>query len=244
MDPNSPSLKWTQHQGRWVRRSEVPLRKLHESFPANGGKIYKIVSPSGKAYIGQTQREIRKRMERHRDMKWGNCKLLKRAIAKYGWDSMSLTVLWTGPPKELNSKEIELIAAHGTLAPNGYNSTAGGDANPMSSSAGRQSIKDSWERPETRKKHTEGRKQAWKDPVKRANIMEGRAKSSKVAAAKIANKQNSAEANAKRTATREAKRDARLQGLTEKERKKRLARLNWERERARKKAEAKRTASC
>lgn len=140
------------------------------------GIVYKIVSPSGKAYIGQTVRTLQKRIDRHRDMKWGNCRLLKRAIAKYGWKAMTVSVLWTGPHEGLNAKEIELIAAHGTLAPYGYNSTPGGEINPMHTTQGRESVRKSWEDGEVQERHRQGRLSAWQDPKKRANYMKGHAK--------------------------------------------------------------------
>lgn len=218
-------------------------RNFDQPFSANTGIVYKITSPSGKAYVGQTRKKLMNRMSRHRDLKWGRCTIVKRAIKKYGWDKMKVEVLWSGPADMLDSKEVEFIAAHGTLAPDGYNATVGGDANPMSSVIGRQSVKDSWADPNVRSKHTSGLKSAWTDPVKRSNILNGRAKSANVAKAKAENKHNSSSANAKRTMTWEAKREARLAGLEGKQREQRLARLNRDRERARKKAEAKRTAS-
>lgn len=33
-------------------------------------------------------------MARHKDMKRGHCKLLKRALMKYEWDRMKMEVLW------------------------------------------------------------------------------------------------------------------------------------------------------
>lgn len=62
-----------------VQESSKEVVNVHKSFrPAKQGIIYRITSPSGKAYIGQTIRSLANRMSRHRDMKWGNCKLLKR----------------------------------------------------------------------------------------------------------------------------------------------------------------------
>jgi group I intron endonuclease len=137
------------------------------------GVVYKIVSSSGKGYVGQTVRPLNKRLYRHRDMKWGNCKLLKRAIAKYGWKQMTVSVLWTGPNEQLNAKEIELIAAHGTLAPGGYNSLPGGDINPMHTPEGRESVRASWQDDDVRERHKQGRLKAWQNPEKRANYMAG-----------------------------------------------------------------------
>ena len=147
------------------------------------GVIYKITSPSGKGYVGQTKRPLNKRLDRHRDLKWGNCKLLKRAINKYGWIKMQVQVLWTGSNEELNANEIGLIRDHGTLAPHGYNALPGGDINPMSVQSGRDSVRDSWTNPVVREKHRQGRLNAWQDPVKRANQMAAR---ERVREAKIA----------------------------------------------------------
>jgi hypothetical protein len=147
------------------------------------GVIYKIASPSGKGYVGQTKRPLNKGRGRHRDLKWGNCKLLKRAIKKYGWNKMQVQVLWTGSNEELDAKEIALIRDHGTLAPHGYNALPGGDVNPMSVQEGRDSVKDSWADPVVRERHRQGRLNAWQDPVKRANQMKAR---ERVREAKIA----------------------------------------------------------
>lgn len=203
------------------------------------GIVYIIVNMrNNKAYIGQTRRSVRERMTRHKDMKWGRCTLVKKAIKKHGWEAFDVRVLWQGANELLDAKEVEFIAAYGTLAPRGYNATAGGDANPMSSEAGRQSVKDSWADPTVRQKHVDGRKAAWVDPTKRGNIMAGRAASNLVAQAKALAKQCGAEANAKRTATWEARREKRLAGLTGKAREQKLARMNRDRERHRKKVAA------
>src|SRR5210317_405716 len=47
------------------------------------GIIYKITSPSGKIYIGQTIHTLEERIKGH-NKKSTNCTLLKRAIDKYG----------------------------------------------------------------------------------------------------------------------------------------------------------------
>ena len=116
-------------------------------------------------------------------MKWGNCKLLKRAIKKYRWANMQVQVLWTGSNEELDAREIALIREHGTLAPHGYNALPGGDVNPMSVQRGRDSVRDSWADPEVREKHRQGRVNAWRDPAKRAIQMPAR---ERVREAKIA----------------------------------------------------------
>jgi len=185
-------------QDRLVERA----RNFDQPLAAHMGIIYKITSPSGKSYIGQTRRRLQERLWRHRDMKWGNCKLLKRAINKYGWERMQVQVLWTGPNELLDAKEIELIALHGTLAPHGYNSLPGGDVNPMSVQNGRDSVRESWQNADVRERHRVGRVNAWQDPVKRGNHI----------------------------AARDAKREALLAQLPPEEREKRRAKLKRGRE--------------
>lgn len=89
--------------------------------------IYKITSPSGKAYIGQTLVALDKRMKDHLKSS-SNCKLLKRAIIKYGWESMKVEVLLYCQERDLNTYEQAMIKAYDTLAPSGYNCTTGGEA--------------------------------------------------------------------------------------------------------------------
>jgi len=47
------------------------------------GCVYKITSPSGKVYIGQTVKTLHERIKGHKKSST-NCTLLKRAIDKYG----------------------------------------------------------------------------------------------------------------------------------------------------------------
>lgn len=60
--------------------------------------IYKLTSPSGWVYVGQTS-NFKKRMQghkydaaNHRD----SCILLCRAIRKYGWENFAISNLCTG----------------------------------------------------------------------------------------------------------------------------------------------------
>ena len=153
---------------------------------------------------------------------------------------MRVYVLWQGPPCMRKDKEKELIAKYDTMAPRGYNCTAGGESNPMDTEQGRLAVKQSWKRDDVRQRHSDALKKAWQDETKRANIIAGRSTSTKVAYAKMQCNQNSAEANAKRRATWESTRDQRLVGLSGKARVQKLARLKRDRERqARKRAAAK-----
>tara|TARA_B110000046_G_C12861093_1_gene341880 strand:- start:61 stop:846 length:786 start_codon:yes stop_codon:yes gene_type:complete len=196
------------------------------------GYIYRLTFPDGMQYVGQTV-DLAHRIQSHRN---GNkCPKVQEWKRLFGWASVQVDVLERVPHSRMNQREIALIAKHQTLWPRGLNKTPGGDTPDA------ECVRATWRDPDVRARHTAGRKAAWADPKKRANIMKGRAKSSKVAAAKAAKKQNAPAANAKRTVTWEAQREKRLAGLTGKARAQKLARLNRDRERQRRYAEAKRT---
>ena len=91
------------------------------------GIIYKISSPSGKVYIGQTIRSLKIRMQHHKS-KYSECTLLKRAIDKYG-DEMKYEIIEDNIPQEqLDEREIYWIKELNSLTPNGYNCDTGGSA--------------------------------------------------------------------------------------------------------------------
>ena len=91
------------------------------------GVIYKITSPSGKVYIGQTK-NYKKRMAEHKS-KNSNCILVKRAIQKYR-DKMIYEIIEENVPDEsLNDREIFWIKELNCLTPNGLNCVEGGNAN-------------------------------------------------------------------------------------------------------------------
>ena len=89
------------------------------------GIIYKITSPSNKVYIGQTINTLKSRI-RHHKQNSSNCTLLKRAINKYG-DEMVYEILETVQNESLDEREIHWIKYYNSLAPNGYNCSAGGN---------------------------------------------------------------------------------------------------------------------
>src|SRR6056300_236150 len=89
------------------------------------GIIYKITSPSGKVYVGQTIRSFEKRVAEHK-RESSCCTLIKRAIDKYG-DEMNYELIEDNVPQEqLDEREIYWINHFNSLAPNGYNCTTGG----------------------------------------------------------------------------------------------------------------------
>jgi hypothetical protein len=89
------------------------------------GIIYKVTSPSGKIYIGQTIHTLEERIKGH-NKKSTNCTLLKRAIDKYG-DEMVYEIIETVPHKLLDERETYWIKELNSLAPNGYNCSTGGN---------------------------------------------------------------------------------------------------------------------
>jgi len=91
------------------------------------GIIYKITSPSGKVYVGQTIQEFKHRIRSHQ-RKDSKCTLLKRAIDKYG-DEMKYEIVEENVPQQhLDEREIYWIKELNSLAPNGYNCDTGGSA--------------------------------------------------------------------------------------------------------------------
>ena len=94
------------------------------------GVIYMITSPSGKRYIGQTIQPIEKRWKQHLDSSQraykDHCRVLNKAIRKYGGQHFTVEVLEECNNEEIDTKEQEYIQKHNTLVPNGMNIKAGG----------------------------------------------------------------------------------------------------------------------
>ena len=88
------------------------------------GFIYMLTFPSEKSYIGQTIRDIHKRLEEHQYASSG-CVAVSRAIKKYGWENVKKE-WYECPDEDLNFYEEMLVALLGTLSPGGYNLMEGG----------------------------------------------------------------------------------------------------------------------
>jgi group I intron endonuclease len=96
------------------------------------GWIYRIISPNGKSYIGQTiSRNVGTRWSREKSNPHG---LLRRAFKKYGLENfifeelMEITEASHGPrwQEYLDFWEKNCIQEFNSLRPHGYNSTTGG----------------------------------------------------------------------------------------------------------------------
>lgn len=89
------------------------------------GIIYRLISPSGKSYIGQTKRE-EKRKNHYRSL---NCKdqpKIYLALLKYGYDKFKFDIIDSAEnQKELNDKEKFYIKFFDTVV-RGYNCQLGG----------------------------------------------------------------------------------------------------------------------
>lgn len=90
-------------------------------------KVYKIISPSGKIYIGITSQTLRRRFMNGYGYK--DCPAIYKAIQKYGWANMRHEILFSGlTKKEAEGKEIELIAYYKSNNKRyGYNIENGGN---------------------------------------------------------------------------------------------------------------------
>ena len=128
---------------------------------------YKLTAPNGKSYHGVTTLSVNRRMTGHKAAaRNGSTYPLHAAIRKYGFENFKVETLDTSVDlEELHKLEIEAIARDNTLAPNGYNLTAGGEGtkNHNVSDAHRASI-------------GERMKARWKDPafvkMRKANASE------------------------------------------------------------------------
>ena len=71
------------------------------------GIIYKLTSPSGKIYIGQTTRSFQQRLKEH--ITQSGCVILSFALKKYGFENFEKEILITCDDDLLNIKEIEYM---------------------------------------------------------------------------------------------------------------------------------------
>lgn len=83
---------------------------------------------NGKIYIGQTTRSIYIRLQEHETGKNNRCRLIYRAIKKYGWDNFEKDY-YECPDEDLNFDEDLMVREMGTLSPGGYNLREGGGGN-------------------------------------------------------------------------------------------------------------------
>lgn len=137
------------------------------------GWIYKLTSPSGKAYIGKTQQNrIHIRLKEHQSPN-SKCTAIRNAIQKYGYENF-VVEKWAFPDDYLLEYEQLFILDHGTLSPYGYNLKAAGFDNRQSNdvlAVMSKLARQRWEDPEYREKACKSMKEAsvkrWADPAER-----------------------------------------------------------------------------
>ena len=86
---------------------------------------------NGKQYVGLTSMSIEDRAGVN-GSRYKNCPYLYNAILKYGWDNFESTILAADLTHE-KACELEkyYVELYGTVAPNGYNLTVGGDSGSL-----------------------------------------------------------------------------------------------------------------
>ena len=85
-------------------------------------RVYRLVFPNGKSYVGQTRRLPQERFREHVKGK----SLVGAAIEKYGAENVRLRTTIIVPSDRIDVVERIFIAAYDTLTPNGYNVAGGG----------------------------------------------------------------------------------------------------------------------
>ena len=88
--------------------------------------VYMHICPNNKKYIGITC-NAKQRWGKNGNGYRSNI-LFSRAIKKYGWENIEHKIIYDNlTEEEAKAKEIESIEKYGTLKPNGYNISTGGD---------------------------------------------------------------------------------------------------------------------
>ena len=88
--------------------------------------IYKITSPSGKIYIGQSK-DIYKRIEIYRNIRCKAQTKLYNSLTKYGWLNHKFEIICECDESQLNCLEIMHIKTHNSFnSEHGLNLTSGG----------------------------------------------------------------------------------------------------------------------
>ena len=96
------------------------------------GVVYLIRNKiTGKKYVGQTIYRLSERWRKHL-LPSSKCKVLRRAILKYGVGAFEMSTLESGLSRvELNEREIYWIKELKTLVPAGYNLLEGGNSTDL-----------------------------------------------------------------------------------------------------------------
>lgn len=147
---------------------------------------------NGKLYVGVTTKGYKNRFTSH---VWhsrkssGNCRVLYNAMRKYGQAAFSVELIDTASSfEEMNQLERKYIAMLGSMHPNGYNLTDGGDAGSFAEETrlmaskrlkgkpmgekNRKGLIKAWADPELRQKRCDAIKDAMNRPEVKAKTSE------------------------------------------------------------------------
>jgi NUMOD3 motif len=94
--------------------------------------LYSIIFPNGKEYIGIATNAVRRWIQHKSCATHGSKIAVHCAIRKYGAEAAKQRVLVRGSAAYIRALETKAIARFGTLAPNGYNVTPGGEISAFS----------------------------------------------------------------------------------------------------------------
>lgn len=108
----------------------------------NGYTVYKLTLTDGRVYIGMTQQSL---SQRCRKSGYNQCPAMKKAIAKYGWDSFSVGIIAEHLSQgEAEQIERDYIALYDSTNPSkGFNVALGGNIKGRHSSTTLQRLSDS-----------------------------------------------------------------------------------------------------
>jgi len=149
--------------------------------------LYKLTFASGKSYIGQTIRSLKKRMAQHRQsVAHGSLLPVHCAWRSHGEPIIEVLAQFE-KHEDLHKAEIDAIASFNTMSPNGYNISFGGETAPSKNpvvaakiaakATGRKiadtsrvsaGIRKNWQDPEYRQKVSDGLKATWDDARRKA----------------------------------------------------------------------------
>lgn len=105
--------------------------------------LYKLIFPNGKIYIGQTN-NFSLRMAQHKSAASKSvycCRLVDRAITKYGWDNIDRVIVLTCSKEEIDTHERDHIQLFSTTNHDfGYNLDSGGNKNKTHSEETKKKI--------------------------------------------------------------------------------------------------------
>jgi group I intron endonuclease len=130
--------------------------------------IYRITSPSGKSYIGQSV-NVEKRLSKYRNYGTTAQPAIHRSLLKYGFENHTVEVLQECSQSELNDYEEYYIDYYNTVSPNGYNLATGGGQSAHSDET-KAKMSEICNAPEYKKRKAEAIKKYWADPKNRETI--------------------------------------------------------------------------